>query len=155
MFARVAHGLGYTPRVQFTCLVPLAHPIARLPVAKSPSWLPGYARIRCFSRAWLSVAHGRRFGGNLGRRRVARAGSCRNGESFVRAPSSVESFTYKATPLPAVASSSVPSPLLQSREIPAEVVWWYIVSRPSSLAGFLFVPLPWICCDSVPHLILH
>ena len=64
MFAWVARGPGCAPEVQFTCLVAFAHPTAHLPVAKStPStWLPGYARIHRFSRAWLSAAHGGQFG---------------------------------------------------------------------------------------------
>jgi hypothetical protein len=52
-------------------------------------------------------------------------GSRGNSESSMHAPSSIESFTYKATPPCAVASFSfVPSPLQQTREIPVEVVWW-------------------------------
>ena len=66
--------------------------------------------------------------GNLGAILGAAGGhavSRRNGESSTCAPSSAESFTYKATPPLAVASfSSVPSPLLQTCEIPVEVEWW-------------------------------
>jgi hypothetical protein len=55
----------------------------------------------------------------------AAGGSRRNGESSTRAPSSVKSFAYKATPPCVVTSFSfVPSPLQQTREIPVEVVWW-------------------------------
>ena len=44
VFARVARGPGCALRVQFTCLVPLAHPSARLPMAKSPLRLALWVR---------------------------------------------------------------------------------------------------------------
>jgi hypothetical protein len=35
------------------------------------------------------------------------------------------------------------------------VVWWYATRRACSLAGFLFVPPPWICFDKAAHLLLR
>ena len=63
--------------------------------------------------------------GDFGRFGEVAGGSRGNGESSPHAPSSAEAFAYKATPPRVVASfSSVPSPLLQTSEIPTEVVWW-------------------------------